>query len=469
MRPSAMPRRSELLLILLLGCSGPKLTPTVQAAIPPAETIEVELPPGARCGPLQMPAQPAVLASGDGTGGSGGARGTAGSGTVSGDSTIEGGENPTPSDATGRDTYSPVRPLGVGYPGSPNELPPHVAYLTFDDGPSEWTNTFLDILRDKGVKATFFVTAKQLKGDLGLDATYQDERGNTVVFRDVLEREVDEGHQIANHTVNHIDLAHITTAQITSEIEENELLVNRALVRAGAKPELLTLFRPPYGSPWFTGIAGMQIPRASSRVAGHGLNIMWTVTSGDATDWAVGEAYSRTSSPTPTPGAPSFEAKKERVKQAVVGADATLTGAGMVVLMHDTHSTTRDVLPEIIDGLAAQGYSFETIEHYVQWRWKRPSIDLTPGPGLYENSVPDRDWGCEALGAAPLGSERASEVCGRLWVAYHALGGAEVLGAPRGAPERSAETGIVSQPFEQATIELHPENPAPCNVIALPR
>jgi peptidoglycan/xylan/chitin deacetylase (PgdA/CDA1 family) len=62
-----------------------------------------------------------------------------------------------------------------------------------------------------------------------------------VVFRDVLKRELDEGHQIANHTVNHIDLAHVTTAQIASEIEENELLVNRALLRAGGKPELLTL------------------------------------------------------------------------------------------------------------------------------------------------------------------------------------------------------------------------------------
>src|SRR6185436_4181403 len=129
------------------------------------------------------------------------------------------------------------------------------------------TNTFLDILKDKGVHATFFVTAKQLKGEAGLDATYQDDRGQTVVFRDVLKRELDEGHQIANHTVNHVDLAHITNAQITSEIDENELLVNRALVRAGGKPELLTLFRPPYGSPWFTGIAGPSMPEASQRIA----------------------------------------------------------------------------------------------------------------------------------------------------------------------------------------------------------
>jgi peptidoglycan/xylan/chitin deacetylase (PgdA/CDA1 family) len=365
--------------------------------------------------------------------------------------------------------YSPLRPFGVGYPGALHVLPPRVAYLTFDDGPSEWTHEFLDILKDKGVRATFFVTAKQLKGELGLDATYQDESGQTIVFRDVLKRELDEGHQIANHTVNHVDLAHVSNAQIKSEIDENELLVNQALVRAGGKPELLTLFRPPYGSPWFAGIAGQATPEASQRIANHGLNILWNVTSGDATDWAIGESYSRIRMPVPELGAPTFAVKRERVKQAVISNEVTLNGEGLLVLMHDTHSATRDALPEIIDGLAAQGYTFETVEHYVQWRWNRPSLDLTPGPSLYQSCVPERDWGCEALGDAPLGSDRASEVCGRMWVAYHALGGAEAFGAPLAAPERSADTGIVSQAFAQASIELHPENPPPCNMIAFPR
>jgi peptidoglycan/xylan/chitin deacetylase (PgdA/CDA1 family) len=448
---------------LSAACSGPKLTPSVQAApvqqaMDPSrqaidsaqQTIDRVKLAGGRCGPDQLPSQRALPEASEAAAPGACAEGAPPSGDQS-------------------EGNSPVRPLGVGYPGAPNALPPHVAYLTFDDGPSEWTETFLKILKDKGVPATFFVTAKQLKGEAGLDATYQDEDGKTVVFRDVLKHELEEGHQIANHTVNHIDLAHITPAQITSEIDENELLVNRALVRAGGKPELLTLFRPPYGSPWYTGIAGPQMPEASQRIANHGLNIMWTVTSGDATDWAIDEGYSSTSSPILAPGAPTFELKKERVQHDVIAAKPTLTGDGMIVLMHDTHSATRDVLPAIIDGLRAQGYTFETIEHYVQWRWNRPSLDLAPGPWLYQSCVPERDWGCEALGDAPLGSDRASEVCGRMWVAYHALGGAAAFGAPLGAPERSEETGIVSQAFAQASIELHPENPPPCNMIAIPR
>jgi hypothetical protein len=195
---------------------------------------------------------------------------------------------------------------------------------------------------------------------------------------------------------------------------------------------------------------------------------MWTVTSTDASDWAQGEAYSRTSLPAATENAPTIEDKAERVKQYVLAAPATATGDGMIVLMHDTHSVTRDVLPDIIDGLAAQGYTFETIEHYVQWRWHRPSLDLAPGPSLYNSCVPDKDWGCQAFGV-PVGTDRNAEVCGRMWVAYHALGGEDRLGGPTAAPERSPDTGIVSQSFEHAVVELHPENPAPCNYLARPR
>ncbi|HVZ36742.1 MAG TPA: polysaccharide deacetylase family protein, partial [Polyangiaceae bacterium] len=351
-------------LVSAIGCSGPKLTPEVEPAQPDPQIIDVHPPLGGVCADAQGMSSPAV------------------SKVPGADAMQQCPSPPAPDLNVPIDDFSPVRPMGVGYPGAINALPPHVAYLTFDDGPSEWTHTFLDILRDKGVHATFFVTAKQLKGDQGLDASYKDPSGETIVFRDVLKREVDEGHQIANHTVNHIDLAHVTPAQISSEIDENEFLMNRALVRAGSKPQLLSLFRPPYGSPWFTGIAGPSEPQASARISSHGLNIMWTVTSGDATDWAIGESYSNTSLPTLGDKPPTFEVKKQRVLHDVVEAPPTLNGEGMVILMHDTHSATRDVLPAIIDGLVAKGYTFETIEHYVQWRWGRPSSDLTPGPGL---------------------------------------------------------------------------------------
>lgn len=56
-------------------------------------------------------------------------------------------------------------------------------YLTFDDGPSEYTATLLDVLKRNGVKATFFVTG------YGDDA--------------LIRREYDEGHVVALHTMSH--------------------------------------------------------------------------------------------------------------------------------------------------------------------------------------------------------------------------------------------------------------------------
>lgn len=58
-----------------------------------------------------------------------------------------------------------------------------IIYLTFDDGPGDYTNALLDVLDKHEVKATFFVTGR------GDDA--------------VIKREFDEGHTVALHTFSH--------------------------------------------------------------------------------------------------------------------------------------------------------------------------------------------------------------------------------------------------------------------------
>jgi len=120
----------------------------------------------------------------------------------------------------------------------------------------------------------------------------------------------------------------------------------------------------------------------------------------------------------------------------------------------------------LIDGLRAQGYSFATLEDYALWRWGRPSAEVTPGPDLFDSCVPQSDWGCESLGVA-VGTDPARDVCGRMWRAYQSAGGFATLGAPRSACVQSS-TGSETQSFERATLELHPENPIPCNVVAIP-
>lgn len=65
-----------------------------------------------------------------------------------------------------------------------------VVYLTFDDGPST-TNTqgVLDVLKKNNVKATFFIMGKQVD--------------SSDKAKELLKREVKEGHAIANHTYSH--------------------------------------------------------------------------------------------------------------------------------------------------------------------------------------------------------------------------------------------------------------------------
>ena len=61
-----------------------------------------------------------------------------------------------------------------------------VIYLTFDDGPSVTTNKILDILKEKNVKATFFLIGNQIDG-----------------FEDTVKRMAKEGHSTGLHTYSH--------------------------------------------------------------------------------------------------------------------------------------------------------------------------------------------------------------------------------------------------------------------------
>lgn len=64
------------------------------------------------------------------------------------------------------------------------------AALTFDDGPdATWTPQILEILREKNVKATFFVIGSQAQK-----------------YPEMLRQLSKDGHTIGNHTQNHLNL-----------------------------------------------------------------------------------------------------------------------------------------------------------------------------------------------------------------------------------------------------------------------
>ena len=178
--------------------------------------------------------------------------------------------------------------------------------LTFDDGPRlGYVEPLLDILREKGVRATFFLVGRQ------------------VLMYPELVRAIDAGgHVVANHTFDHYNLLSLPPENVYREWR----LCNEAVESViGKKPRFA---RPP---------GGRYNEFVAEQATGEGLRIvLWTNNPGD---------YSASLS------GPSLARK-------------VLSGArkGDIVLLHAGVSSTVDALPEIIDGYRKKGYSFVAVD-----------------------------------------------------------------------------------------------------------
>lgn len=89
-----------------------------------------------------------------------------------------------------------------------------IAYLTFDDGPTtKATGKILDILKEENVKATFFVVGKHVKE-----------------HPELVKREYEEGHYIANHGYNHNNkLLYKDMESFRNEIVSTDLEISKAI------------------------------------------------------------------------------------------------------------------------------------------------------------------------------------------------------------------------------------------------
>ena len=85
------------------------------------------------------------------------------------------------------------------------------AFLTFDDGPARATTPrILDILKDSGHKATFFVQGINIAGN-----------------EDILKRIVNEGHEVAIHSWNHTSYNTQSNAQIQGDLTKTAELIHK--------------------------------------------------------------------------------------------------------------------------------------------------------------------------------------------------------------------------------------------------
>lgn len=197
--------------------------------------------------------------------------------------------------------------------------PDKVVYLTFDDGPSENTWKILDILDQKDVKATFFVT------------------GCSQANNDAIAATAARGHSIGLHTYTH-DYASVYASE---EAYFSDLQAISDMV-ASVTGQRTTLIRFPGGSSnmvsaqYSSGI----MTRLSQEVLEKGYQYFdWNVSSGDAASVTV--------------------------DAATIAANATSGQQDKIVLlMHDSapKTTTAEALPAIIDHYQSEGYAFRGLD-----------------------------------------------------------------------------------------------------------
>ncbi|KAI9146541.1 hypothetical protein BKA69DRAFT_1045246 [Paraphysoderma sedebokerense] len=187
--------------------------------------------------------------------------------------------------------------------------------ITYDDGPSQYTATLLQTMRNMNLKTTFFVIGSQIS-----------------YYPSVLLQAFSDGHDIASHTWSHPSLPSLSNAQIVDEVKRTEDAIFSV---TGRRPRL---FRPPYGD---------LDARVASIITGLGYKIVkWNL---DTDDWRH-----------PT----DYQASLTQYQNALGGADPTKRA--FISLQHDIHQGTVQFAQNIHQYCISAGFSPQTVSTCLQ-------------------------------------------------------------------------------------------------------
>lgn len=177
--------------------------------------------------------------------------------------------------------------------------------ITFDDGPNpQWTPKLLEGLKERGVKASFFVIGEKAEK-----------------HSEIIKKMYEEGHVIGNHTYSHVQLTALSPNEACEEISKTSQILYEIT------GEYTQFVRPPFGS-WDENL--------ECDVALF--PVMWNI---DTLDWTTND----------TTGIVN-----KAVKQAKNNG---------IILLHDNYESSVDAALQIIDRLQAQGYEFVTVEELL--------------------------------------------------------------------------------------------------------
>lgn len=191
-----------------------------------------------------------------------------------------------------------------------------VIALTFDDGPTaSHTPRVLDVLRQKGVTATFFLIGSETEQNI--------DQARAIIAA---------GHEIGNHTYTHSDMTLADETRAAEEVEKTDA----AIRAAGYDGEIL--FRPPFGKKLF----GLPLYLAKH----DRVSVTWDVEPESIDDIA---------------------ADSEKITAHVL--EKTKPGSIIILhVMYDSREPSRQALPRIIDGLKERGFRFVTVSELMKLR-----------------------------------------------------------------------------------------------------
>lgn len=178
--------------------------------------------------------------------------------------------------------------------------------LTFDDGPSEYTDELLDCLEENNAKATFFMLGQ-----------------NVELYPDTVKRMQEMGCDIGSHSWDHLDLMTLDENGIAEEFSKTD----EALIKACGQPA--SVARAPYGSADQHVYDIVQKPF-----------FMWSL---DTLDWQLLDAQAD--------------------YDAVMNGDLT---DGSIILMHDIHEPSVQAALKLIPDLVAKGYKLVTVSEMAE-------------------------------------------------------------------------------------------------------
>lgn len=193
-----------------------------------------------------------------------------------------------------------------------------VIYLTFDDGPSKRTGEILDILREKDVKATFFVIGSE-----------------SATGKEMLKRIVEEGHTLGMHTYSH-DYTRVYES-VEAYLDDMYRLFTLIRDTTGTTP---TVFRFPGGS--INAYNSSIYQELISEMMRRGFVPF---------DWNLANSDAISNRLVPT---------EELISNAMQKTDSVRRG---VMLMHDSagKTTTVEALGPIIDNLREKGFELKPL------------------------------------------------------------------------------------------------------------